>query len=134
MKRAICGISKGISARKWKPGSGLTRRRYQFFGRPLKASWQPRPEIPARQRAPPLNREILKLHINAGKRTKMRPVDIVGTLCNLEGMTPEDIGVINILDISTFVEILKNKGEKVLKQLQTRAIKGRIRKVSRVET
>ena len=53
----------------------------------------------------------MKLHINAGKKTKMRAVDIVGTLCNIKGMTKEDIGIINIVDISTFVEILNNKGE-----------------------
>lgn len=80
-----------------------------------------------------LSLEIMKLHINAGKKTKMRPVDIVGTLCNLEGMTAADIGIINIKDISTFVEILNNKGESVLAQLQTTPIKGRLRKVSKVE-
>jgi ATP-dependent RNA helicase DeaD len=53
-----------------------------------------------------LNKDIMKIHINAGRKTKMRPVDIVGTLCNIEGMTADDIGIINILDISTFVEIL----------------------------
>lgn len=80
-----------------------------------------------------LTKEIMKLHINAGKKTKMRAVDIVGTLCNLEGMTAEDIGVIVILDVSTFVEILNNKGVQVLKELQTRNIKGRLRKVSIAE-
>ena len=77
--------------------------------------------------------DIMKLHINAGKKTKMRPVDIVGTLCNIEGMCADDIGIINVLDVSTFVEILNNKGELVLKALQTRPIKGRIRRVSRCE-
>lgn len=79
------------------------------------------------------SREITKLHVNAGKKTKMRPVDIVGTLCSIEGMTAEDIGVINIVDISTFVEILNNKGELVYKELQNKPIKGRMRKVSKVE-
>ena len=63
----------------------------------------------------------------------MRPVDIVGTLCNINGMTAADIGVITILDVSTFVEILNNKGEQVLKELQTKNIKGRPRKVSVAE-
>jgi len=80
-----------------------------------------------------LSKEIMKLHINAGKKTKMRPVDVVGTLCNIEGMKAADIGVINIQDISTFVEILNNKGELVLRQLQKTPIKGRLRKVSKVE-
>ncbi|WP_432664441.1 DEAD/DEAH box helicase [Wukongibacter baidiensis] len=80
-----------------------------------------------------LSKEIMKLHINAGKKTKMRPVDIVGTLCNLDGMTADDIGIINVLDISTFVEILNNKGELVFQALQHTPIKGRLRKVSKVE-
>jgi superfamily II DNA/RNA helicase len=76
---------------------------------------------------------IMKLHINAGKKTKMRPVDIVGTLCNIDGMTAADIGIINIIDVSTFVEILNGKGEMIYNALQGRPIKGRIRKVSKCE-
>lgn len=80
-----------------------------------------------------LEKEIMKLHINAGKKTKMRPVDIVGTLCNLEGISAADVGIITILDVSTFVEILNNKGEAVLKALQHTPIKGRMRKVSKAD-
>jgi ATP-dependent RNA helicase DeaD len=80
-----------------------------------------------------LSKEILKIHINAGKKTKMRAVDIVGTLCSIKGMTKDDIGIINIIDISTFVEILNNKGELVFQELQKTPIKGRLRTVSKVE-
>ncbi|OGO77158.1 MAG: RNA helicase [Clostridiales bacterium GWB2_37_7] len=80
-----------------------------------------------------LNKEIMKLHINAGKKTKMRAMDVVGTLCSIEGITKADIGIINILDISTFVEILNDKGELVFNELQKRPIKGRPRKVSKVD-
>lgn len=78
-----------------------------------------------------LNKDIMKIHINAGRKTKMRASDIVGTLCSIEGMTADDIGIINILDISTFVEILNGKGEMVLEKLQTKTIKGRMRNVNR---
>jgi ATP-dependent RNA helicase DeaD len=80
-----------------------------------------------------LSTEIMKIHINAGKKTKMRPVDIVGTLCSIQGITAADIGIINIQDVSTFVEILNNKGELVLKELQNTPIKGRLRKVSKAD-
>lgn len=89
-----------------------------------------RPEI-KELKGEELNKEIMKIHINAGRKTKMRPVDIVGTLCNIEGMTADDIGIINILDISTFVEILNDKGEMVLEKLQTTPIKGRLRNVNK---
>jgi ATP-dependent RNA helicase DeaD len=81
-----------------------------------------------------LSKEIMKLHVNAGKKTKMRPVDIVGTLCSIKGIEAADIGIINIVDISTFVEILNNKGEHVFQELQKTPIKGRLRKVSKVDT
>lgn len=80
-----------------------------------------------------LSNEIMKLHINAGKKTKMRPVDIVGTLCSIEGVEACDMGVINVQDISTFVEVLNNKGDMVLKALQSKNIKGRPRKVTKVD-
>ncbi|MDD4264281.1 MAG: DEAD/DEAH box helicase, partial [Firmicutes bacterium] len=60
-----------------------------------------------------LNKDILRLHINAGRKTRMRASDIVGTLCNIDGITKDDIGIINIVDVSTFVEILNGKGEYV---------------------
>lgn len=81
-----------------------------------------------------LSKDIIKLHINAGKKTKLRPVDVVGTLCSIEGMTSEDIGIINILDVSTFVEILNNKGEMVYRVLQHKPIKGRLRRVSKADS
>ncbi|MFW7433278.1 DEAD/DEAH box helicase [Vagococcus carniphilus] len=75
--------------------------------------------------------DIMKIHINAGKKTKMRPGDVVGAICNIEGVTGDDIGVIDLKDISTFVEILNGKGPLVLKTLQKTPIKGRMRRVSR---
>lgn len=91
-----------------------------------------RPEIKEVKGAE-LTKEIMKLHINAGKKTKMRAVDIVGTLCSINGMTKDDIGIINIVDISTFVEILNNKGDMVFKKLQETPIKGRLRTVSKLD-
>ncbi|OLN30780.1 ATP-dependent RNA helicase YxiN [Desulfosporosinus metallidurans] len=37
------------------------------------------------------------------------------------------------MDVSTFVEILNNKGELVLQELQNTSIKGRLRKVSKAD-
>ncbi len=76
---------------------------------------------------------ITKIHINAGRKTKMRPVDVVGTICSIRGITSNDIGIIDVQNISTFVDILNSKGDIVLKALQTRPIKGRPRRVSRVD-
>jgi len=78
--------------------------------------------------------EIMKLHINAGKKTKMRAGDVVGAICGISEVTANDIGIISIVDVSTFVEILNNKGEIVFSALQSLPIKGRIRKVSKANT
>jgi ATP-dependent RNA helicase DeaD len=80
-----------------------------------------------------LSKEIMKLQINAGKKAKMRPSDVVGTLCNLQGMTAADIGIINVVDTATFVEILNNKGELVLQELQKKPVKGKLRRVKKVK-
>lgn len=77
-----------------------------------------------------LNQGITKLHINAGKKTKMRPGDIVGAISNIEGVDFKDIGIIDVIDRSSFVEILNDKGDLVLEALQTKAIKGRVREVT----
>lgn len=74
---------------------------------------------------------IMKIHINAGKKTKMRPGDVVGAICSIDGIAMEDIGIISVLDVSTFVEILNGKGKQVLEALQSMPIKGRIRNVNK---
>ena len=40
----------------------------------------------------------------------MRSGDIVGAVCSIEGVDAEDIGIIDIRESLTFVEILNRKG------------------------
>lgn len=68
---------------------------------------------------------ITKLRINAGKKKKIRPGDIVGTLCNINGITMDDIGIIDIQDGCSYIEIFHNKGDKVLNALEKKTIKGK---------
>lgn len=75
------------------------------------------------------DKTITKLSIGGGKKGKMRAVDIVGTICSIPGIEASDIGVIDIRDSLTRVEILNQKGKKVLDALQNKTIKGKIRKV-----
>ncbi len=73
--------------------------------------------------------DITKLYINGGKRKKLRAADIVGTICNIETLTPDDIGIIEIKENETYVEILNNKSSLVLEGLRIRNIKGRKYKI-----
>ena len=70
-----------------------------------------------------IDKKITKLHINAGKKKKVRAGDIVGAINNIPGITSEDIGIIDVQDAFSYVDILGNKGNIVLKNLDT--IKGK---------
>lgn len=61
----------------------------------------------------------------------MRAGDIVGTICSMEGVEADDIGIVDIRDSLSYVEILNGKGDQVMAYLQIRPIKGKIRKVRR---
>lgn len=76
-----------------------------------------------------LNEGILRLSVGGGRKSKLRPGDIVGTICSIEGVAEEDIGIIDIRDSMSYVEIRNNKGALVLECLQTKPIKGKVRKV-----
>ena len=76
-----------------------------------------------------LNQDIIRLSIGGGRKSKMRPGDIVGTLCSIDGIEVSDIGIIDVRESLTYVEILNGKGSHVLESLQDKPIKGKIRKV-----
>jgi ATP-dependent RNA helicase DeaD len=76
-----------------------------------------------------LNKEIMKLYFNGGKKKKLRAVDFVGTLAKIDGITSEDIGIITILDNVTYVDILNGKGPMVIQIMKNTTIKGKLLKV-----
>lgn len=96
-----------------------------------KAFWARQKEMaaPKAGRGVLLNRTITRLTIGGGKKSKMRAVDIVGAVCSIPDMKAEDIGIIDIRESITYVEILNGKGKMVLETLQDKPIKGRVRKV-----
>ena len=74
----------------------------------------------------------MKLTIGGGRKSKLRTCEVVGTICGIEGVNgKEDIGVIDIRDSITYVEILNGKGNLVLNELPKRTMKGKCRKVSK---
>lgn len=72
-----------------------------------------------------INKEITKLYFNGGKKKKLRAVDFVGAISNIEGIVSEDIGIIEIQDLGSYVEILNGKGNIALEALKTMTIKGK---------
>lgn len=81
-----------------------------------------------------LNKDIMKIYINAGKKKKIRPTDIVGAITNIEGLSAEDIGIIDIRDYVTYVDILGNKGAIVIRELEKGTLKGKKVKVEKAST
>lgn len=79
----------------------------------------------------PIHNEVTKIHIGAGKKKKIRNVDILGALSNLEGLTGEDIGIIDVQDGFSFVDILNGKGNNLLKNYKEIKLKGKVVKLSR---
>lgn len=79
-----------------------------------------------------LNRDITRIRINAGKKSKMRPGDIVGAVTNIEGIGAEDVGIIDIQDTCSYIEILGGKGDLVMRALENTRIKGKIHTIKQV--
>jgi ATP-dependent RNA helicase DeaD len=78
-----------------------------------------------------INKDITKLHFSGGKKKKLRAVDFVGTICTIPGVTANDIGIINIQDQLTYIDILNGKGALVLQAMENTPIKGKKLKVSK---
>lgn len=72
-----------------------------------------------------INKEITKIYISAGRKKKIRPGDIAGTVSSISGVNPEDVGIIDIQDNFSYVEILSGKGKLVLEGLKNKTIKGK---------
>lgn len=77
--------------------------------------------------------EITKIHINAGKKKKIRPGDIVGAVSSVEGIEATDIGIIDIQDSYSYIDILNGKGNLVLEGLKEKTIKGKIVRIQKAE-
>lgn len=77
------------------------------------------------QKTDKLDKDITKIYISEGKKKKIRAGDIVGGITNIPGINPEDIGIIDIQDICSYVDILNGKGKLVLEGLKSTTIKGK---------
>lgn len=75
--------------------------------------------------------EVTRLYLNVGKKKKIRVIDIVGAFNNIEGISNEDIGVINVEDLCSYVDILNHKGEKILKNYKQINIKKKVVKIKK---
>ncbi len=91
-----------------------------------------RPHLKPRKGAV-FHKSITRLAIGGGKKSKMRTVDIVGTICSIDQISSDDIGIIEIRESISYVEILNGKGDLVFDALQIKNIKGKHRSVRKIK-
>lgn len=81
-----------------------------------------------------VHKDIAKIHISGGKKKKLRVLDIVGCFSNLQGMTGEDIGIIDIQDGFSYVDILNGKGNNILRKYKEVTIKNKKIKIQKARS
>ena len=74
---------------------------------------------------------FVRIYLNIGKKKKIRVIDIVGAFSNIQGLSNDDIGVITVGDLCSYVDILNNKGEFILNKYKEISIKKKKVKIKR---
>jgi len=80
-----------------------------------------------------INSNIFKIYLNGGKSKKIRPTNIVAAICDIEGVTNDDIGVISVQSNQSYVDILNGKGQLVIDGLRLSGVKGKKLKVQKAK-
>ena len=89
-----------------------------------------RPKV-KKEKAKVINKNITKIYLNGDKKKKLRAGDFVGAISRIEGITAEDIGIIDVQDTVSYIDILNGKGWSVIDGLKTKTIKGKKLKVQK---
>ena len=102
----------------------------QLQGRP--SAWHPLAELtPAG--GPPLAPPMATLHIQGGRKEKIRPGDVLGALTKDLGFTREQVGKIDVNEFSTYVAMDRRVAADAARRLGAGRIKGRGVKVRVLE-
>ncbi len=81
----------------------------------------------------PLVAPMVTLHIQGGRKEKIRPGDVLGALTADLGYTREQVGKINVNEWSTYVAVDRNIAQQVASRLDAGRIKGKAVKVRVLE-
>ena len=80
--------------------------------------------LPEASNVPKLT-EWQTLYIAAGKKDKINKMDIVGMLCQKGNLVKADLGLIEVLDHTSYVAVKRDKIEAMLRLVRHEKIKGR---------
>ena len=86
--------------------------------------WPEKEELPDKTTIPQPS-PWTTLYIAAGKKDKVNKVDIVGLLLKKGNLDKDDLGLIEVLDYSSYAAVKRNKIERVVQSVKNEKIKGR---------
>lgn len=69
---------------------------------------------------------MVRIFVGMGRQEGLRPGDLVGAIANESGLDGRQIGVVEILDRSSFVEVPMNEGQRVIDALSHTKIRNRM--------
>jgi ATP-dependent RNA helicase DeaD len=81
----------------------------------------------ARKRGEPITPEwnVARLYVGAGRKSNIRPADLVGAIVNEAGVDPRAIGAIQITDRFSLVEVPDEIADEIISTLRAATIKGK---------
>jgi ATP-independent RNA helicase DbpA len=109
---------------------GAVGRIEQLQGRP--STWHPLTEL-TKTEGGPLRPPMATLHIQGGRKEKIRPGDVLGALTADLGYTREQVGKIDVNEFSTYVAVERGIAKEAAARLAKAKIKGRGVKVRLLE-
>jgi superfamily II DNA/RNA helicase len=77
----------------------------------------------------PKKSEWVTLYFSGGKKNKINKIDLVGFLTQKGNLQKEEIGLITVLDFSSFVALKSNQVNRVLNEVKGQKIKGQKLKI-----
>ena len=80
-------------------------------------------------RGGPLVPPMATLHLQGGRKEKIRPGDVLGALTKDLGYTREQVGKIDVNEFSTYVAVERGIAQQVAARLNAGKVKGRSVKV-----
>jgi ATP-dependent RNA helicase DeaD len=92
------------------------------------AATGPKRGKPAKGKRPQRSREdadITRLYIGLGRKSGMRPADIVGAIANEAGVNPRAIGAIDIADAFSIVEVPDGDAQTIIDALRGTTLRGK---------
>ncbi len=79
----------------------------------------------------PPNSPFATLYISGGRKDKINKIDIVGFLLHLDGISKEQVGIIEVKDKESYVAVERSIAASIIKQANNQKIKGRKVRIGR---